>query len=202
MAKRWPSNSLVYIIRGGIKKFLKLPKSKGAKHFIFIFNSKDISKLFFWSIIKSQIYDLSYIFGLWTVNKIKKSEECVTLHSDFEEMSYELNIKMKCLAPLLLGDFKNCLIPPRMLLKLRSSVLNNLFMNVSFFVWYTLYVCSHCFVRCALLYLSLYSTQLAALIGSKCSDVSLKDLEWEMVHYNHHSVKPFVFSAINNTSIF
>ena len=42
-------------------------------------------------------------FGLWTVNK--KSEECVTLHSDFLEMSYELKIKIKFLAPLLLGDF-------------------------------------------------------------------------------------------------
>ena len=42
-------------------------------------------------------------FGLWTVNK--KSEECVTLHSDLLEMSYELNIKMKFLTPLLLGDF-------------------------------------------------------------------------------------------------
>ena len=42
-------------------------------------------------------------FGLWTVNK--KSEECVTLHSDFSEMSYELSIKIKFLAPLLLGDF-------------------------------------------------------------------------------------------------
>ena len=54
-------------------------------------------------ILKSQIDDLLYNFGLWTVNK--KSEECVTLHSDFLEMSYELNIKMKFLAPLLLGDF-------------------------------------------------------------------------------------------------
>ena len=44
-------------------------------------------------------------FGLWTVNK--KSEEFVTLHSDFLEMSYKLNIKMKCLAPLHLGDVKN-----------------------------------------------------------------------------------------------
>ena len=42
-------------------------------------------------------------FGLWIVNK--KSEECVTLHSDFLEMSYELNIKIKFLATLLLGDF-------------------------------------------------------------------------------------------------
>ena len=50
-------------------------------------------------------------FGLWTVNK--KLEECVTLHSNFLEMSYELNIKMKCLAPLHLGDVKNFMIPPR-----------------------------------------------------------------------------------------
>ena len=52
-------------------------------------------------------------FGLWTVNK--KLDECVTLHSNFLEMSYELNIKMKCLAPLHLGDVKNFLIPPRIL---------------------------------------------------------------------------------------
>ena len=51
-------------------------------------------------------------FGLWTVNK--KLDECVTLHNNFLEMSYELNIKMKCLAPLHLGDVKNFLIPPRM----------------------------------------------------------------------------------------
>ena len=50
-------------------------------------------------------------FGLWTVNK--KLDECVTLYIDFLEMSYELNIKMKCLAPLHLGDVKNCLVPPR-----------------------------------------------------------------------------------------
>ena len=62
-------------------------------------------------ILKSQIYDLSYYFGMWSVNK--KSEEFVTLHSDFLEMSYELNIKMKCVASLLLGDIKNFLIPPR-----------------------------------------------------------------------------------------
>ena len=48
-------------------------------------------------------------FGMLTDNK--KSEECVTLHSDFSEMSYELNIKMKCVTPLLLGDVKNFLIP-------------------------------------------------------------------------------------------
>ena len=52
-------------------------------------------------------------FGLWTVNK--KLDECVTLHSNFLEMSYELNIKMKCLAPLHLGDVKNFLIPLRTL---------------------------------------------------------------------------------------
>ena len=62
-------------------------------------------------ILKSQIYDLSYHFGLWSVNK--KSEEFVTLHSDFLEMPYELNIKLKCVAPLLLGDVKNFLMPPR-----------------------------------------------------------------------------------------
>ena len=62
-------------------------------------------------ILKSQIYDLSYNFGQWSVNK--KSEEFVTLHSDFVKMPYELNIKMKCVAPLLLGDVKNFLIPPR-----------------------------------------------------------------------------------------
>ena len=66
----------------------------------------------FGQILKSQIYDLSYHFDLWTVNK--KSEEFVTLHSDFLEMSYEFNIKMNCLTPLLLGDVKNFLIPPRM----------------------------------------------------------------------------------------
>ena len=38
-------------------------------------------------------------FGLWTVNK--KSEECVTLHSD------------KGVAPLPLNDVNNFLIPPR-----------------------------------------------------------------------------------------
>ena len=42
-------------------------------------------------------------FGLWTVNT--KSEECLTLHSDFLEMSYELNIRITFLAPLVLGDF-------------------------------------------------------------------------------------------------
>ena len=40
-------------------------------------------------------------FGLWTVNK-KKSE---ALHSDFLEISYELNIKMTFLLSLLLGNF-------------------------------------------------------------------------------------------------
>ena len=35
----------------------------------------------------------------------QKLVECVTLHRDFLEMSYELSIKMKFLAPLLLGDF-------------------------------------------------------------------------------------------------
>ena len=58
-------------------------------------------------------------FGLWTVNK--KLDECVTLHSNFLEMSYELNIKMKCLAPLHLGDVKNFLIPPRMTYVLTNS---------------------------------------------------------------------------------
>ena len=48
-------------------------------------------------------------FGMWTVNK--KSEECVTLHSDVLEMSYELNIKMECVVPLLQGDIKNFWIP-------------------------------------------------------------------------------------------
>ena len=37
----------------------------------------------------------------------------ITLHSNVLEMSHELNIKMKCMAPLHLGDVKNCLIPPR-----------------------------------------------------------------------------------------
>ena len=46
---------------------------------------------------------------MWTVNK--KSEECVTLHSDVLEMFYELNINMKCVALLLLGNVKNFLIP-------------------------------------------------------------------------------------------
>ena len=36
---------------------------------------------------------------------IKKTEECVTLQNDFLEMSYELNIRITFLAPLLLGDF-------------------------------------------------------------------------------------------------
>ena len=41
---------------------------------------------------------------MWAVNK--KSEKCVTLHSNFLEMSYELNIKKTLImAPLLLGDF-------------------------------------------------------------------------------------------------
>ena len=40
-----------------------------------------------------------------TGQSIKKSDKSVTLHRDFLEMSYEFNIKMKCLAPLLLGDF-------------------------------------------------------------------------------------------------
>ena len=48
---------------------------------------------------------------MWTDDK--KSEECVTLHSDFLEISYELNIKIKCVTPLFLGDVKNFLIPPR-----------------------------------------------------------------------------------------
>ena len=52
-------------------------------------------------------------FGLWTVNT--KLDECVTLHSNSLEMSYELNIKIKCLAPLHLGDVKNFLIPPRIM---------------------------------------------------------------------------------------
>ena len=60
-------------------------------------------------ILKSQIYDLSYNFGMWSVNK--KSEEIVTLHSYFMEMPYELNIKKKCVVPLLLSDIKNFLIP-------------------------------------------------------------------------------------------
>ena len=51
-----------------------------------------------------------YIFGLWTVNK--KLDECVTLHSNFLDMSYELNIKMKCMAPLHLGDVKNLFDTP------------------------------------------------------------------------------------------
>ena len=46
-------------------------------------------------------------FGMWTVNN--KSEKRVILHRNFLEMSYELNIKMKFLALLLLGDVKNFL---------------------------------------------------------------------------------------------
>ena len=42
-------------------------------------------------------------FGIWTVNK--KSEECVTLQNNFLEISFELNLRMTFLAPLLLGDF-------------------------------------------------------------------------------------------------
>ena len=38
----------------------------------------------FHQILKSQIYDLSYHFGLWSVNK--KPEEFVTLHSDVLEI--------------------------------------------------------------------------------------------------------------------
>ena len=34
------------------------------------------------------------------------------MQCDFLEMPYELNIKMKCVAPLLLGDVNNFLIPP------------------------------------------------------------------------------------------
>ena len=34
------------------------------------------------------------------------------MRSNFLEMSYELDIKMKCLAPLHLGDVKSFLIPP------------------------------------------------------------------------------------------
>ena len=50
----------------------------------------------------------------------KKLDECVTLYmySNFLEMSYELNIKMKRLAPLHLGDVNNLLIPPRIQLAL------------------------------------------------------------------------------------
>ena len=39
-------------------------------------------------------------------------------------MSYELNIKMKCLAPLHLGDVKNFLIPPRIIEILVKSCLS------------------------------------------------------------------------------
>ena len=60
-------------------------------------------------------------FGPWTVNK--KSEECVTLHSNFLEMSHELNIKMKFLAPLLLGDVNNLLIPPRISLHIDFKIM-------------------------------------------------------------------------------
>ena len=66
----------------------------------------------FWSILKSQIYDLLHNFVLWTVNRTVGAK-CVTLHSDFVKMSYALHIKIKFLAPTLLGDFKNFLIPPR-----------------------------------------------------------------------------------------
>ena len=51
----------------------------------------------------TDLYNLLYNFELLTVNT--KSEECVTLQSDFLEMSYELNIKIKFLASLVLGDF-------------------------------------------------------------------------------------------------
>ena len=37
----------------------------------------------------------------------------MTLHSEYVKMSYGSRIKIKFLAPLLLGDFKNLLIPPR-----------------------------------------------------------------------------------------
>ena len=37
----------------------------------------------------------------------------MTLHSDYVKMSYGSHIKIKILAGLLLGDFKNFLIPPR-----------------------------------------------------------------------------------------
>ena len=55
-------------------------------------------------------------FGMWTVND--KLDECVTLCSNFLEMSYELNIKMKFLAPLLLGDVKNFFDTPSYIKKL------------------------------------------------------------------------------------
>ena len=58
-----------------------------------------------------QSYIFLRLFFLLTVHRPK----FVTLHSDFLEMSYELNIKMKCLTPLLLCDIKNFLIPPRTL---------------------------------------------------------------------------------------
>ena len=48
-------------------------------------------------------------FGMWTVNK--ESEGCIILHSDFLKMSYEFNIKMQCVAPLLQGHVKNFMIP-------------------------------------------------------------------------------------------
>ena len=70
------------------------------------------------SIVDFSIMHQCNNFGMWTVNK--KSEECVTFHSDFLEMSYKLNIKIKCVVPLLLGDAKNFLIPPRIPLVYRS----------------------------------------------------------------------------------
>ena len=77
-------------------------------------------KVNFDQILKSQVVRPIVEFGLWTVNR--KSEKCVTLHSDFLEMSYELHIKMKFLVSLLLGDVKNFLIPPRTLPNLDQQI--------------------------------------------------------------------------------
>ena len=71
-------------------------------------------------------------FGMWTVNKM--SEECVTLHSDLLEMSYELNIKMKSVAPLLLGDVKNLLTPLVLYQLYHGSVGTYLFILITCFL--------------------------------------------------------------------
>ena len=122
----------------------------------------------FGSILKSQIYALSYNFGPWTVNK--KSEECVTLHSDLLEMSYELNIKMKFLAPLLMGDFKNLLKPSRTYVTWSRGmsqmslilILSYRLKQMSYF--YVL----HCFEIQGIAHISWTRCQIVMGYGSKC----------------------------------
>ena len=77
----------------GIKKFLKSPRSNFRRLFIIIHPCNK--------------------FGMWTVNR--KWVEMCDFHSDYVKMSYGSHIKIKILAGLLLGDFKNFLIPPRII---------------------------------------------------------------------------------------